>query len=1476
VIRRILSVIVALLVLHGFTSAQDYSWTNAAGGNWNVATNWSGNVIPGATNNVFLNSLANAYTVNLTDSRSINNLTINAANATLNLTGNLTVGGAFNLTAGSYGLSGGTLVVNGSMTSASGTTFTWTGGSIGGTGTVTLGGSATLSGSGIGSGVTVNAGATVVVSGTTTLGHEMTLRLDESGSGGRVRVANGGVLVGSAGSNYIWGLDNAASSYGQFEVLAGGTLRKTGAGVLSLGRDVVFDFAGGSTLEAVDASSTMLLGDPAAGRNPIFRLNGTVTTSGAGVVRFGFGQMVPDGNATIAGDAFRWTGGAIGGTEGSSLTLSGNATLSGSGIGSGVTVNAGATAVVSGTTTLGHEMTLRLDELGSGGRVRVANGGVLVGSAGSNYIWGLDNAASSYGRFDVLQGGTLRKTGSGVLSLGRDVVFDFAGGGTLEAVDASSTILLGDPAGLRNPIFQINGTVTTSGAGVVRFGFGQMVPIGHATIAGNAFQWLGGSIGGAAGSSLTLSGNAAFTGSGLTVQGNATVVVGGTTTLGHETRLLLDEIGGRVRVANGGVLVGGAGSNYIWGLDNAASSYGQFEVLAGGTLRKSGSGVLYLGRDVIFDFAGGSTLEAVNADSTILLGDPAAGRNPVFQVSGTVTTSGAGAVRLGFGQMVPIGNATIAGNTFQWLGGSIGGAAGSSLTLSGNAAFTGSGLTVQGNATVVVGGTTTLGHETRLLLDEIGGRVRVANGGVLVGGAGSNYIWGLDNAASSYGQFEVLAGGTLRKIESGTLSLARDVIFDISGTVDVQGGAIFISSSSNLLSHSANTLTKGTWLVSNGTLDFNGRTVQTLGANATVELSGSTATFTAMNSLTQNNGTLRILGGHTFTPTAATVNNAGLIEIGSGSTFAKSIAVQNNGILRGSGAVTGNVAAQSGGTVAPGMTNSTGNLTLNGNLGLQSGSTLNLKLNGTSAGTNHDRLTVNGTVDLGNSTLLGTVNYSALTSDKLFILLNDGSDPITGTFNGLSNGSQVQLGSYFANISYFGDSTSLALSGGNDVVLYDFTPVPEPGSILAVAAFGIALGAIRRVTRRKQHLFNFDRYALAIIAGLWLSTSGYAQTTYVWGSDFGGALGNGSSPGSSTPTALGGITGSGQVQFTGGDSFTVAIKNGGVYSNGYNLFGQVGDGTTTNRQSPVQLTGVLSSGVTAVSAGQSNSLAIKDGGVYAWGQNNFGQVGDGTQTRRTSPVALSGVMSSGVSVVAAGNQHSLAIKDGGVYAWGLNTSGALGDGTTTLRTSPVAISGAMSSGVDAISGGNQFSLALKGGAVYSWGSNGVGTLGNGTTTGSLTPTLATGELAAGVSRIEAGYNHALAIKNGTVYAWGHNQFGELGDGTTTVRSTAIAVPGLSGTFVDVAAGYGTSYAMAADGRLYSWGQNADGQLGDGTTTNRLTPTEILPPSGFLWSTIDVGDYHVIATVVPVPEPISVFAVALLAVGAFAGVRRVAS
>jgi fibronectin-binding autotransporter adhesin len=251
------------------------------------------------------------------------------------------------------------------------------------------------------------------------------------------------------------------------------------------------------------------------------------------------------------------------------------------------------------------------------------------------------------------------------------------------------------------------------------------------------------------------------------------------------------------------------------------------------------------------------------------------------------------------------------------------------VTLSGNttiaAGFEGTSLSGNGSTLAIAGTTTFQSGLVRLALWTNGNIPPVlrVNANAVLDAVGETGIASTVLTIGSSGSITAL--GTVRKSGTGTLTLYEGVTYDIAGTVDVQAGTLLIRSSSNLLSHSANTLTKGTWLVSNGTLDFNGRTVETLGTLATMELSGSTATFTALNSLTQNNGTLRILGGHTFTPTAATVNNAGLIEIGSGSTFAKSIAVQNNGILRGSGAVTGNLTAQSGDTVAPGTTTSTGN-----------------------------------------------------------------------------------------------------------------------------------------------------------------------------------------------------------------------------------------------------------------------------------------------------------------------------------------------------------------------------------------------------------------------------------------------------------------------------------------------------------------------------------------------------------------------
>ncbi len=181
---------------------------------------------------------------------------------------------------------------------------------------------------------------------------------------------------------------------------------------------------------------------------------------------------------------------------------------------------------------------------------------------------------------------------------------------------------------------------------------------------------------------------------------------------------------------------------------------------------------------------------------------------------------------------------------------------------------------------------------------------------------------------------------------------------------------------------------------------------------------------------------------------------------------------------------------------------------------------------------------------------------------------------------------------------------------------------------------------------------------------------------------------------------------------------------------------------------------------------------------------------------------------SGVTSIAAGANHNLAVQNGGVYAWGVNNYGQLGNGTTTNSSTPVAVSG-LSSGVTAIAAGETHSLALQNGGVYAWGST------IGTTNGiDSTPVAVTG-LASGVTSIAGGSYFSLAVKNGGVYAWGFfNSHGDFGDGTTIGRSTPEQIdPADLHNIIEVAAGGEFSYALSSDGSLWDWGYNGFGQLG---------------------------------------------------------------
>ena len=277
---------------------------------------------------------------------------------------------------------------------------------------------------------------------------------------------------------------------------------------------------------------------------------------------------------------------------------------------------------------------------------------------------------------------------------------------------------------------------------------------------------------------------------------------------------------------------------------------------------------------------------------------------------------------------------------------------------------------------------------------------------------------------------------------------------------------------------------------------------------------------------------------------------------------------------------------------------------------------------------------------------------------------------------------------------------------------------------------------------------------------------------------------------------------------------------GVVWTWGGNGQGQLGDGTQTTRVLPYA---VSISGARTVAAGDSSSYVLKtDGTVWAWGYNGYGQLGDGTTTRRLSPVAVSGL--SNVIAIAAGSAHALALKaDGTLWAWGDNSSGQFGNGTTTGSLTPIQIA-AVGATVLAIAATDYHSHLVKAdGSVWSTGYNAYGVIGDNTTT-NRTSFVQTSGLT-NTSAVAAGADQVFAWDSaGALKAWGYNGYGAIGDGTWTNRLTPVPVTGFtSSTGVVAGGGYPFSLAAKTDGTLWAWGYNGQGEVGDGTITNRNSP-----------------------------------------------------
>jgi alpha-tubulin suppressor-like RCC1 family protein len=323
---------------------------------------------------------------------------------------------------------------------------------------------------------------------------------------------------------------------------------------------------------------------------------------------------------------------------------------------------------------------------------------------------------------------------------------------------------------------------------------------------------------------------------------------------------------------------------------------------------------------------------------------------------------------------------------------------------------------------------------------------------------------------------------------------------------------------------------------------------------------------------------------------------------------------------------------------------------------------------------------------------------------------------------------------------------------------------------------------------------------------------------WLWGANDTGQLGDGRPLAKSV---FGPVAGSRAFSaVASGSLHTVALaEDGSVWNWGRNPSGQLGTGGNLVPSSEPVRAGTLANAV-SITAGQSHSTAVKaDGTVWWWGG----------YLMEYAYVPIQKTQLSGAVEAAAGNSFSLVRLNGGaVWGWGMNGSGQLGDGTTTHTATPVQVQG-LATAISIAAGGTHGLAVLQGGSVLAWGNNSNGQLGDGTTTGRLTPVAVLGLPGPAVAVRASGQCSFARLQDGSLWAWGANDLGELGDGTSTDRHAPVPVSGMGAGVADVAPSGAHTVALKADGSVWAWGRNDDGELGNGNHLVQLTPIQVASP-----------------------------------------------
>jgi alpha-tubulin suppressor-like RCC1 family protein len=400
----------------------------------------------------------------------------------------------------------------------------------------------------------------------------------------------------------------------------------------------------------------------------------------------------------------------------------------------------------------------------------------------------------------------------------------------------------------------------------------------------------------------------------------------------------------------------------------------------------------------------------------------------------------------------------------------------------------------------------------------------------------------------------------------------------------------------------------------------------------------------------------------------------------------------------------------------------------------------------------------------------------------------------------------------------------------------------QKGCFMSTRAFAIggtlllaALGCRDDTTAPTEsaHTSQVPNVAAAVALSFSQITAGNAITcgitavnrAYCWGSNYNGQLGDGTTTERHRPVAVATTLRFRQISAT--DTHACGVTTGfTAYCWGGNQSGGIGDGTTTPRLRPVAVKGGHQFQQISVGFFTTCAVGYPDNRVYCWGSNAYGQLGDGTTSRRLTPVAVLGGRR--FLQVDLGFDHACGVTVNGAFCWGLNNLGQLGDGTTTTRLAPrLVIGGHQWRQVDA--GGYHSCGVTTANRAYCWGNGASGQIGDGTTSKRYSPRAVVGGLY--FTRITAGGFHSCGVTPADrAYCWGRNQFGTVGDGSTvTERWFLKAVQG-GFSFQQVSAGADHTCGRTTSGVAYCWGWNGAGELGDGTQSYRLVPMAVVGPS----------------------------------------------